>query len=321
MVTANQRSFTLIDLLVVIAIIGVLIALLLPAVQSTREAARRVQCTNNLKQLGLALHNHHDLHGNFPPGRVRSRVDGVGLVFSAFARILPQLDQAAVYNSINFTLNADRGALGGPQNATARATRIALFLCPTDTASDADKPDQAPNNYQMNVGTLHPVAENNGILFENSRVRIADIADGTSQTALLSELARSPNLKANDTIEVPGRAIVSYETTCTPNGPAKPSARGNRWIYGAPNHTMYSHHRVPNDPLPDCRGGVPFGDATNAEWDRLSIDSAARSLHPGGINILFSDGSVRFVADTISIRIWRPLGARAGGEIVSGDAY
>jgi prepilin-type processing-associated H-X9-DG protein len=163
------------------------------------------------------------------------------------------------------------------------------------------------------------VANNNGLLFENSAVRLAHITDGTSQTALLSELSRSSMVRANDVIEVPGRLIVSYEATCRPAGPAVPSARGNRWIYGAPNHTMYSHHRVPNDLLPDCRGGVPFGDRTNAEWDRLSLDTAARSLHPGGVNVLLCDGSVRFAKDTISIEIWRPLGTRSGGEVIGSD--
>jgi prepilin-type N-terminal cleavage/methylation domain-containing protein/prepilin-type processing-associated H-X9-DG protein len=315
MVRRRLAGFTLIELLVVIAVVGVLIALLLPAVQQAREAARRIQCANNLKQLGLAFHGYHDPHGTFPPGRVRSRVDRRGQVFSAFAMILPQIDQIALYHSINFDLNADRG-VGGPENDTARRTRLAAFLCPSDSASDSDKPDQAPTNYQMNTGTRHPARDNNGPLYENSRVRLGDFRDGTSQTVCLSELARSMSVRANDTIEVPDRLILSHEATCRPAGPARPSARGNRWIYGAPNHTMYSHHRAPNDPSPDCRGGVPFGDRTNAEWDRLSLDSAARGLHPGGVNALFADGSVRFIKNAIAVSTWRALGTIAGGEIV-----
>ena len=139
-------------------------------------------------------------------------------------------------------------------------------------------------------------------------VRYRDIRDGTSQTALLSELSRSDTDSANDVIELPTSAIESYALSCLPAGPAVRSARGNRWIYGAPNHTMYSHHRPPNDEGPDCRGGLPFGDRTNADWDRLSLDTAARSLHPGGVHVLFCDGSTRFLKDSISVETLAPAG-------------
>jgi prepilin-type N-terminal cleavage/methylation domain-containing protein/prepilin-type processing-associated H-X9-DG protein len=313
-----RAAFTLIELLVAVAIIAGLITLLLPAVQAAREAARRTQCVNNLKQIGLALHNYYAIHDTLPPGRVRSRVEGLGLVYSGFAMILPQLDQGPLYNGINFHLNADRG-IGLRENLTARATRLSVFLCPSDTSSDADRPDQAPTNYVQNTGERHSVIDNSGPLYENSRVRMADVLDGSSQLAVVSEVARSSLIRANDVIELGSIQILSYEQSCAPNGPPRAAARGNRWIYGAPNHTMYSHHRPPNDPRPDCRGGVPFGDRTNAEWDRLSLDSAARSLHSGGINALFLDGSVRFVSNGVNPLIWRALGTRAGGEVVSSD--
>jgi prepilin-type N-terminal cleavage/methylation domain-containing protein/prepilin-type processing-associated H-X9-DG protein len=312
----RRPGFTLIELLVVISVLGVLIALLLPAVQAARETARRAHCANNLKQLGLAFLAYHDTHRVFPPGRVRSRVAGRGLVFSAFAQVLRELDQAPSFAALNFDLNADRG-VGGPENATVRAQRLAVFLCPSDVASDADRPDQAPTNYAMNAGVRFPVAGNTGVLFENSSIRMAGLRDGAGQTVLLSELSRSANVRANDVVEVPGSAIVSYEQTCAPGTP-RPSARGNRWIYAAPNHTMYSHHRPPNDRRPDCRGGVPFGDRTNADWDRVSLDSAARSLHPGGVNALYADGSVRFGRNAVAPAVWQALGTRAGGEVVSG---
>jgi len=172
----------------------------------------------------------------------------------------------------------------------------------------------------MNVGTLHPVANNNGLFFENSRVRLGDITDGTSTTAAMSELSRGEGFRTNWVIEVASQPLLSYEATCTPNGPAVARARGNRWIYASPNHTMYSHHRVPNDRNPDCRTGNPFGDRTNAEWDLLAIDGAARSFHPGGVNVVFADGSVRFVKDTISVNVWRSIGTRGSGEVVSANS-
>ena len=315
-----SRGFTLIELLVVVAIIGVLIALLLPAVQAARESARRAQCTNNLKQLGIALHAYHDLHRTLPPGRVRSRVEHLGLVYSAFAQLLPQLEAATIHDAINFDLNADRG-IGGPENLTSRQTRVSTLLCPSDTSSPSDEPDQAPCNYQMNVGTGHSVIANSGMLFENSRVRLGDVRDGTSGTVALSELARGEGFRANWVIEIGNQPIISYEQTCLTNGPARPRARGNRWIYGAPNHTMYSHHRPPNDASPDCRSGSPFGDRTNAEWDLLGLDGAARSFHSGGVNALFVDGHVGFVKQTIAEPVWRALGTRTGGEVVGIDQY
>lgn len=316
----RRPAFTLIELLVVIAIIAVLIGLLLPAVQAAREAARRAQCINNLKQIALGMHTYHGVHDTFPPGRVRSRVNQLGLVYSCFAQILPQIEQSACFDAINFSLNADRG-IGGPQNDTARRMRISQFLCPTDTTSAFDTPEQSPINYQMSVGTKHSVIDNNGVLYENSRVNSAAVTDGMSQTALVCELARASSLVANHIIEITSQQVVSYEATCRPNGPAVPRARGNRWIYGAPNHTMYSHHRPPNHGDPDCRGGNPFGDANNVVWDLLSLDTAARSLHPGGVNVALADGSVRFAKNTADVGVWRAIGTRNGGEIISADGY
>ncbi len=318
---SDRHGFTLIELLVVIAILAILVALLLPAVQMAREAARRTRCINNLKQIGLALTHYESQHATLPTGRIRSRVDGLGQVYSSFALMLAQLDQVPTYHAINFDLNADRGR-GGPENATVRATRIELFTCPSDTGSHSDKIDQAPINYQMSVGTGYHVQANNGIFFENSRIGFAMLRDGSSQTAALSELIRSDTIQANWVIDRPEIALTNYETDCRGESvEPRPRARGNRWIYGAPSHTMYSHRRPPNDLRPDCRGGVAFGDRTNEEWDRLSLDSAARSFHPGGVHLLYLDGHVDFVFDTIATPVWQALGTRAGKEVIDSAAF
>ena len=233
----------------------------------------------------------------------------------------PSSKAAPIHDAINFDLNADRG-IGGPENLSARRARVSTLLCPSDTSSPSDEPDQAPCNYQMNVGTRHSVIANNGPLFENSRVRLGDVRDGTSGTVVLSELTRGEGFRTNWVIEIGNQPILSYEQSCLPNGPARPRARGNRWIYGAPNHTMYSHHRpAQRRPSPDCRSGSPFGDQTNAEWDLLGLDGAARSFHSGGVNALFVDGHVSFVKETVAPSVWEALGTSRGGEVIGGDQY
>jgi prepilin-type N-terminal cleavage/methylation domain-containing protein len=197
---AQHEGFTLIELLVVIAIIAVLIALLLPAAQGAREAGRRLQCANNLKQIGLALHSYHGIFETFPPGRVRLRVDYEGRCYSTFTQILPQLEQNAAFNSINFNLNSDDendADLGSGQNATVRYLIVNTFLC----ASDLDQKVwglRAPTNYLVNTGTTYPISPLSaskqpvtGVFFDNSSVRVSDITDGTSQTIAASETIKS----------------------------------------------------------------------------------------------------------------------------------
>ena len=219
----RRRGFTLIELLVVIAIIAVLIALLLPAVQSAREAARRIQCTNNLKQIGLALHNYHSQQNCFPPGYLSLRdpvtFDNDGPGWGWAARSLSQMEQGPLFNSINFVLGIEF-----PANQTARLTTISSFFCPSDawrldtftvvdstttgTTPGAPICDVASSNYVGSVGSGDPSSlypyiiddddgppgrdNGNGIFFRNARSRIAQILDGTSQTFLVGE--RSQNL-------------------------------------------------------------------------------------------------------------------------------
>jgi prepilin-type N-terminal cleavage/methylation domain-containing protein/prepilin-type processing-associated H-X9-DG protein len=320
-----RRAFTLIELLVVIAIIAVLISMLLPAVQAAREAARRSQCTNNLKQIGLALHNYHDVVGSFPPGYlsimdpVTFDNDGPGWGWAAFA--LNQIEQSPIYNSINFVLGIEY-----PANLTSRQTRVASFFCPTDayrqdvfsvvdssttgTTPGAPICDVASSNYAGSVGTGDPSSlypyiiddnngppgrdNGNGLFFRNHSIRIAQITDGTSQTFAVGE--RSQNLsRATWTGAVTNAAVplvaLQAEAGLDPEG-------GGALVIA---HTGEGHG--PNSP-----SGLAHGDQY---W----------SLHPGGANFLFGDGSVRFIKEQVGFTIFQALATRQGGEIVSADAF
>ncbi|MHB1560703.1 MAG: DUF1559 family PulG-like putative transporter [Isosphaeraceae bacterium] len=318
-----RRAFTLIELLVVIAIIGVLIAILLPAVQAAREAARRIQCTNNLKQIGIALHNYHDTCGAFPPGylslmdRVTYRNDGPGWGWAALA--MNQMEGTPVYNSINFVLNIEY-----PANQTARVTVLKSFLCPSDawredlfTVVDSTTSNTTPgapicqvasSNYVGSVGSGDPSSlypwvptdsppgrdNGNGLFFRNHSIRIAQITDGTSQTFAVGE--RSQNLsRATWTGAVTNAAVplvlLQAEAGLDPEG------SGALVIA----HTGEGHG--PNSP-----SGLAHGDQY---W----------AMHPGGANFLFADGSVRFIKEQVGFRVFQALATRAGGEVLSADQF
>jgi len=321
----DRRAFTLIELLVVIAIIAVLIAMLLPAVQSAREAARRAQCTNNLRQIGIALHNYHDAMETFPPGYlslmdpVTFDNDGPGWGWASFS--LNQVEQAPLYNSINFVLNIEF-----PANQTARLTVLGSFLCPSDawrqnvftvvdsttTGTMAGAPicDVASSNYVGSVGTGDPSSlypyiidagdgppgrdNGNGLFFRNHSIKIAQITDGTSQTFAAGE--RSQNLsRATWTGAVTNAAV---PLVALQGGAGFDPEGGGALVL---SHTGEGHG--PNSP-----SGLAHGDQY---W----------SLHPGGANFLFNDGSVRFIKEQVGFIIFRALATRAGGEVLSSDQF
>lgn len=345
-----RRGFTLIELLIVIAIIGVLTAVLLPAVQAAREAARRAQCASNLRQIGLAMHNYSTAVSVFPPRRLRSLVNHNGRCFAAYAYLLPFLDQGPLYNSTNFNLNPDNApnaSVAGenglePENTTALLTNLNVLLCPSDIfVPRADH--KALHNYPLNTGTTYPVSPRNptgipvtGIFFENSAVGVEHITDGTSQTVCVSETIISDGvpgfwdgvsptngfvlaLGGNDSTT--GPQLVNYPADCSGPGLKLNMTRGVIWIYGAPGHSMYNHARTPNDPGVDCRGGLPHSSDTNYWWDRLSHNVTSHSRHPGGVQALRCDGGALFIKNSINTAVWTALGSRNGQEILSTDAF
>lgn len=300
----TRRGFTLIELLVVIAIIAVLIALLLPAVQQAREAARRTQCKNNLKQIGLALHNYHDIANCFPFG-----IGGTGNKYSALSQMLAQLDQAPLFAAIDFKKPTTDAA-----NAVARLTELGQFRCPSDFANPQPSAGGA-TNYNPNKGTslVWQDPNANGVMYWFSSVRIGDITDGSSNTVAFSErnvtdgsngissptadtyLSASNPSTLNDAVQM----CAAVDTTNLAN--QFPQFMGAPWIDG--KHA-YQHVAGPNS------RSCGFQPASKASM-------SASSRHTGGVHVLLCDGAVRFVSENIDVNVWRAIGTRQGAEAVS----
>lgn len=300
------RGFTLIEMLVVIAVVGLLVAMLLPAVQSAREAARRTQCSNNLKQIGLALHNYYDSLNTFPPAYQTALTPTWGELGPGWGwgtMLLSHLEQGTLFNAVNFELQ-----IGFAAEVTARTAIVATYLCPSSTGSGPVKflyggptggaDDLSAGQYIASGGQplFESDGETNGVFYRNSLMRLSSINDGLSNTFMIGERSRNV-ADASWVGAIPGAQVCTNSSwpvrTCTPNntlvlGYTGPNS-GGQWV-DSPNYN-----------------GADDGDY----W----------SLHPGGCNFLFADGSVHFLKQTIDPRVFAYLSTRQGGEVIGSDQY
>jgi prepilin-type N-terminal cleavage/methylation domain-containing protein/prepilin-type processing-associated H-X9-DG protein len=353
---SKRTAFTLIELLVVIAIIAVLIALLLPAVQAAREAARRAQCVNNLKQIGIGLHNYHSSTGAFPLGASLNpyQVPNTTTTWTnwgANALMLSYLEQTQIYNAINFAFSPEPApepdgtgySQGGYINSTAYSAKLAVFLCPSD--GNAGKTNI--NSYSASIGTttyfiggsdLGVTPQSTGVFAMQCDYTIADVTDGTSNTIAYSEnlvgnpLTTGPRsgngtgpsnsgLAANQ-LDISGmfNNVMTDFNACSQTFKTVYGAtdRGYRWGSGIMGFALF------NTVVPPNGGGTMMWNSCRVsccDQAQSAHYEPATSNHSGGVNVLKADGSVSFIKNSIAIRTWWALGTRSNGEVIDASTY
>lgn len=311
-------GFTLVELLVIVSVIGLLVAITLPAVQFAREAARRAACSNNLRQLGLALNAYQSSCGVFPQGR-----NGAG--YSFHTMLLPQLEQTGLWNSINFSVQSGMVDLTEGPSMTAMATGISTFLCPSDVIDESipgrtNYPGSA--GYALNSGPQAGVFSDGSLGGSDSFSYIGPraVSDGMSTTVACAEWAlglypiRDPIgsvFRTGDLTEPDefGQFIAACENVSPLTAEIALAGKSGTWLLQGLSNTLYNHDLVVNGH--SCVNGTSIN---LGAW-------TAGSRHPDGANSLFADAHVQFIRSTVALGIWRALGTRAGQEIVSSGSY
>jgi len=326
----KRSGFTLIELLVVIAIIAVLIALLLPAVQQAREAARRTQCKNNLKQIGLALHNYNDTYGVFPPLGF-FRTDATSDSWSAHARILPFLEQANLQDLIDWNVSYVAGATI-PALATVTQTRVPVYLCPSDP-NDRPRPDGAITHYPVTYGFVagtwlvwDPVSRQggDGSFVPNRTNAPRNFTDGMSNTIGVSEVkAFQAYLRDGGSPAGLGQPIPADPAAIAGfGGSFKQDSGHTEWVDARVHQTGVTMTFGPNTLVPYTSAGEVFDVDFNSSREGKTTTGTtyaavtSRSYHTGTVNSLLMDGSVRSVGESVDLFTWRLLGQRSDGKVI-----
>jgi prepilin-type N-terminal cleavage/methylation domain-containing protein/prepilin-type processing-associated H-X9-DG protein len=330
-------AFTLLELLVVAAVLAIILAIVLPAIEMAREAAQRVKCQSNLRQIGLALHDYHGSHRVLPfgvgaddDGAVAQPTSPASRRYSVHSQLLPFLDRAIVFNQVNFglqpfypdTTGDPRSVTGQEPNETAARAVIDVFLCPSDTERMRDRP-WGKNNYRSCNGNTWAGRKGNGMFGQITRTRFRDVHDGLSNTAAFSERIRGDD--DDDLVDMnsdvfgfaaPGTTEESFRSWCeelTDELAATlilhDSNSGHTWLEGNMTWTRYNHFMPPG--RQSCKLFLT--------WEGVAM--TANSRHKSGVNLLLGDGSVRFVSYSIDSHVWKALGSIAGGERIADEAF